>query len=268
MKKLFVLLLASVINVSVYSQTGDDYYQMGRDAYDKENYQKAEQLFKKAAETGHNDACGFLSAIYYYGLIDGKKKTDIASLWAKRAEKKSSVADVILSLIAYYDGDYGKTIQILDYWKDYTSTFPDDVKLALAISYMMNGSESNRILGRQKAEPLIKEVYKQWRNEDEKPLYFYSASAILAKIEFEKKGEWTNSVQKYIDVFGEIGSDDYMYCPLTAYVMGRYYRKVVEYKDFGEKCIEVAAKYDYKDNDYEILFPFADEIKKEYNKTK
>lgn len=262
MKKFSVFIFASILSVPVFSQTSDEYYKRGRDAYDNENYQKAEIYFKKAAEEGSDDACGFLASIYYYGLNNnGRVNIDLASLWAKRAEKKSSVADAILSLIAYYKSDFGKTIEILDYWKDYISTFPDDVKIALAISYMMN----DNVLGRQRAEPLMKEVYNQWRKEDDKPLYFYSASAILAKIEFQKNWKWNDNVQKYLDVFGEIGSDNYMYCPLAAYVMGRYFRKVVEFKDFGEKCIEAAAKYNYKDNDYEVLYPFAEEIKQEYD---
>lgn len=268
MKRISVFILTSILTVPMFSQTSDECYKKGRYAYDNEKYQEAEILFKQAAEKGNDEACGFLASIYYYGLTNGRKNIDLASLWAKRVERKSIVADVILSLIAYYKGDFENTIKILEHWKDYSSSFIDEAKLTLAISYMMNGSEPIRFLGKQKAEPLLKEVYNQWRKEDEKPLYFYSASAILAKIEFEKKWEWTDNVQKYIVVFGKIGSDDYMYCPLAAYVMGRYFRKVGEFKDFGEKCIEAAAKYDYKGNDYEVLYPFADEIRQEYNKIK
>lgn len=188
----------------------------------------------------------------------------MALLWAKRSGVNNNFdADIVLALTSYYDADFDKTIKILKYWKEEILT--TEAKIALAISYMMNGSEPIGFLEKQKAELLLKEVYNQWRKENEKPSYFYSASAILAKIEFEKKWKWTDNVQKYGDVFGEIGSDEYVFCPLAAYVMGRYYSNVVEYKDLGEKCIKAAAKYDYKDNDYKVLYPFAEEIKQEYD---
>lgn len=265
MKKLFIVLLAGVLNVSVYSQTSDDYYKKGNDAYINENYQEAEVFLKKAAELGHIDACGMLSYMYYYGAINGKRNGDMALLWAKRAGVNNNLdADIVLALTSYYNGDFDNTIKILNYWKE--EALYTQAKIALAISYMMNGSEPIRFLGKQKAEPLVKSVYNNLR--EDKSFLYYAACAILAKIEYEKKWEWTNNVNKYIEEFGKIGADDYEYCPLSLYVFGRYFYHIVETKKISKECLEIASKYVYANNKYEILFPFADEIKQEYNKIK
>lgn len=267
MKKLFVLLLTSVLNVYVYSQTGDDYFKKGNDAFTNESYQEAEVFLKKAAELGHIDACGLLSYMYYYGAINGKRDGDMALLWAKRAGVNNNLdADIVLALTSYFNGDFDNTIKILNYWKE--EVLYSQAKIALAISYMMNGSEPIRVLGKQKAEPLVKSVYKKYVNERERSEVFFSACAILAKIEFEKKWDWTNNVNKYIEEFGKIGADDYEYCPLSLYVFGRYFYNIVESKKISKECIEIASKYVYANNKYELLFPFADEIKQEYNKIK
>ena len=186
-----------------------------------------------------------------------QRDTDMALLWAKRAGVNNNLdADIVLALISYYKGDFSKTIQILSFWKE--EELYSEAKIALAISYMMNGNELIRFLGKQKAEPLLKEVYNKLRND--KPKYFYAVCAILAKIEFEKKWRRTNKVDDYLSEFGEIGTDDFEYCPLAYYVMGR---ALIE-----KGCLEAAAKYEYNGSKYEVLYPFADEIKQEYNKIK
>lgn len=271
-KLLLVFLIGLTTTINVYSQTAEEWFQRGEEAYQEDKFDIAINHYKKAADLGSVEACGALSFMYYYGAastmnngITIRRNTDMASLWAKRAGvNKNLEADNVLALISYYNGDFGKTIQILSYWKE--KALYTEAKIALAISYMMNGNELTRFLGKQKAEPLLKDVYNRLRND--KPSFFYTACAILAKIEFEKKWKWTNKVTNYIEEFGVFDSDDYEFCPLSLYVFGRYFYKCAETKELSKDCIEIASKWVYTNNKYEVLFPFANEINQEYNKIK
>ena len=268
MKKIVALLFGLSMSISVYSQTAEEWFLKGEEAYQEEKYDIAMDYYKKAADLGSVEACGVLSFMYYNGAASTKKNgkviqrdTDMALLWAKRAGVNNNLdADIVLALISYFKGDFSKTIQILSGWKE---ALYSEAKIALAISYMMNGNESIRFLGKLKAEPLLKEVYNKLRND--KPNYFYAVCTILAKIEFEKKWRRTDKVDDYLSEFGEIGTDDFEYCPLAYYVVGRaqYHNTSIE-----KTYLETAAKYEYTGSKYEVLYPFADEIKQEYNKIK
>lgn len=269
MKKLVALLIGIITNVYVYSQTSEEWFRKGEKAYQKEDYNTAVECYKKAANLGSIDACGILSFMYYFGTVTGKRNVEMAQLWANRTGvNKILDADIVMALISYYDGKYEETISILNYWKG--DVLYDEAKLALAISYMVSGDKYARFWGKQKAEPLVKDVYNKLHDYEDRPYFYYAACAILAKIEFEKEWDVNNDkVYKYLEEFGTFGEDDFIYCPLAEYVTGLILSHIEDkdIKQMGMIRLEVASQYNYE-NGFKILYPFANEIKQYYNEHK
>ena len=108
-KLLLVFLIGLTTTINVYSQTAEEWFQRGEEAYHEENYDIAINHYKKAAELGSVEACGTLSFMCYYGAASTKsngitirRNTDMALLWAKRAGvNKNLEADIVLALKAF-----------------------------------------------------------------------------------------------------------------------------------------------------------------------
>ncbi len=284
MKRIIGLLVLLFFSFVIYAQTAEEWFQKGEDAYDKEEYNIAVEYYKKAAHLGSTKACGLLAYMYYYGDVDGKRNTEMASLWANRVNelKKNLDADVVLALISYYEGDLKKTEKILSDWQE--SVLYPEAKLALAISYMINKKDLFNSVGvlderidyyggelfSEKAKPLIKSVYDFYRKNNLKCDNYYASCALLAYIEYGEKYDMESAkLQKYLLEFGNCGEDNFVYCPLNEYLCGRILSHFgdEDLRDMGKIRLEIASQCNYK-NKYEILYPFADEIKKYYDRIK
>lgn len=273
MKKKYVLFLFLTFQFNAFSQTSEDWFQLGEEAYDAENYQKAQECYKEAANLGSSKACGALAYMYYYGGIkiieNGQTKSrnpELAELWAKRAGEHNNIeADAVMALIQYYKGNFSETIRILNNWDIKKGL--SEAKLALAICYMINKKENN------KAEKLIKSVYDETRYEKDAPDYFYVASALLAKIEYdkwEKDGNIKTHQNCEIYISPLIEPIQELFCPLATYIMAKELYEVgnENEKELCKNLIEIASKYNYYKNRFELLYPFSEEINQYYNMIK
>ncbi len=80
MKKVLIMLL--LIGVNLYANLNDD----GMAEFQKGNYQKASQLWKKACDNGNMNGCNHLGFLYYHGK-GVKQNYQIASqLWKKACD--------------------------------------------------------------------------------------------------------------------------------------------------------------------------------------
>jgi len=284
MNRIIGILVLLSFSFNIYAQTAEEWFQKGEEAYDKDEYNLAAEYYKKAAHLGFTRACGVLAYMYYYGVIDGKRNTDMALLWANRVNEleRNLDADVVLALISYYKGDLKNTEKILSYWQE--SVLYSEAKLALAISYMINLKGLLNLAGvpkmsidyyggnifSEKAKPLVKSVYDNYKKSDIKDDIYFASCAILAYIEYGEKFDMSSAkLHKYLLEFGTFGEENFVYCPLNEYVCGRISSHFgdEELRDMGKIRVEVASQFNYK-NKYEILYPFADEIKKYYDNIK
>ncbi len=273
MKNILIFIAFFTLTINVYSQSSDDLFKLGETAFIEEEYPKAVDYFKKAANLGSSEACGYLAFMYYYGAVPSIKNgnaiirdTEMASLWANRAGEQNSLrADIVLALINYYEGNFKETIRILTVWKE-EFLFPE-AKLALAISYMVSGNNLYQFAMRDKAEKLVKSVYDATKKDIEKSLYFYISCAILAKLELQKNWDIENpKIYKYLD---KCEVDD-VFCPLAAYMWGNILSHIADAdkKQLSLEYLKYAIDEIISNEAYEILYPFANEIISTYNTLK
>lgn len=264
-----ILIFLCFFCCSVYSQTSESWFLKGELAYNEEDYESALSYYKNAANLGSTHACAVISYIYYCGIADGGRNTDLALQWAKRAGVNKYIeSDAVLAMVSYYNGDFENTRKILEYWN--LNDLYTESKLALAISYMVSSNNLFSFAMRDKAELLVKSIYDKTKIDDEKPDYYYASCAILAKIEYEKERDIQNGkMWAYLEKFGTPGKDDFVYCPLAECLFGFLLTRFADekLKSMGEIRLEVATKFDYNKR-FKILYPFAPEIKAYYDKAK
>lgn len=277
MKKVLLILLALTLNLFTWAQSDINWFEKGEAAFDCEDYQQAISYYKRAAELGSTAACAALAYLYYNGVVPSKKNgtavlrnTELAKMWAKRAGLHNSVdADIVLALIAFYEGDFSQTIQILESWND-VAVYSSEAKLALAVSYMVNGDDFEQFVFRERAAQLARMVYDGLRKEYTEPSFYYAACSLLAKLELEKDWDINNrNIYTYLNAFGTFGEDDFELCPLSEYIAGLILTRVEDnnIKTIGKARLQLAAEFDYTKG-YKILYPFATEIIQYYNKIK
>lgn len=277
MKRFLLFIFVLTPNLSAWAQSDADWFERGEAAFDREDYQEAISCYKRAAELGSTVACGSLAYLYYNGAVPSVKNgtvvnrnTELAKLWAKRAGLNNSVdADIVLALTAFYEGDFSQTIKILESWNDVVM-YSSEAKLALAVSYMVNGDDADQFFFRDRATQLASMVYRELYHEYSEPDIYYAACAILAKLELEKDWDINNdNIYTYLGKFGTFGKDDFELCPLSEFVAGFILTRIedTDIKTIGLHRIQLAAEFDYN-KAYKILYPFAPEIIRFYNKIK
>ena len=267
MRTHLLIIVLFVFSFPTFSQTSKDLIEKGASAIDNQDYEIAVDFYKKAAELGSSDACGVLAMLYYNGYVKGDRynepqrasirDTEMAELWANRAGlHKNPNADNVLGLISYYNGDFDNAIEYIHYWKDeYIWT---ESKIALAVCFILKEDFKT-------AKLLTKQVYDKLKNENSKSNFYYCSCALLEYIEIQKHELYDDEVLKYMMEFGVFGEDGFEYCPLNEFITGWLQYSIIssefDYKTIGKARAEAASEYDYRYTKYQVLYPFAHEIK-------
>lgn len=267
MKKIyFLFLVLSLFVIPGVAQTiGEEWYQKGEEAlFMKDKSQDAAWYYKKAAELGNSDACGRLAMLYYFSELTGKRDIEKAIEWANKVEEgKNDDCEIVLGLIAYYRSDFKNALKHFGLCK---GNLTSEAIIAMEIC---NLQTLPIIGGRQMVMPdpfrksminSLRRIYDRYYTN--RNSYFYSATAILAKLEFEKKFKFTKKVIQYLHVVADDDED----CPLANCLIGLYLRHDCGQHAEGRKFLKHAAEYQYTDNRYEVLYPFAKEIISWHNK--
>lgn len=284
MKKSIVTFVLVFVSLVSFSQTANELYQRGKEAFRSSRDQEAVLLLQKAAEQGSKEACGLLGFMYYAGAVWGHCDGYNASKWAKQADVKQNLyASFTLGMIDFFKKDYDSAISLLENAIDGGMDITE-ARIALSISYFLNGN-------RNTAKYHALNVYNRQKDKEHKYIEYYTACALLSKMTYEEDPEDVNAM-----VYAQKTKDTS--CPLGLYMMGRCQIEHNIFPSVGKQRIEEAANYHYnkdiKDvcafseiekyipdllwqpdnvklltqNKYFALEPFKEEITKYYNKIK
>ena len=142
MKKSIVTFVLVLVSLMSFSQTANELYRRGKEAFRSSRDQEALVLLQKAAEQGSKEACGLLGFMYYAGAAWGHCDGYNASKWAKQADVKNNVyASFTLGMIDFFKKDYDSAISFLENAINGGMDI-SEAHIALCISYYLIGNRN------------------------------------------------------------------------------------------------------------------------------
>jgi len=169
--------------MALFKKSAEDYYKKALDYINKKNYEKAAELFEKAADMDHVNSVNMLAQLYYIPEILGGR--DI---------KKSKQMLVQLAILGHSD----KTVSW--YPADENGNKPTVLQLAKIFGDILNGENAPRSAPKKTADDYFEEGKKYVGTEE----YDKAKELFLKGVEMDHINSIYAMVQLYIKIDGDL----------------------------------------------------------------